>query len=238
MRDILNVMRFDYLTAKPLALVGMIFTVVVFGILSMFFSPIITTYMTFASMLFVIPLQGVADKSGFNKLYGILPVERKNITRARFLYIFLVHFLTELLEAVIICTAKGTNLYKILPNQNGETMQMVKESFADTKLTLLMLFGMFTFFCLIFSFMEMMGQIFGRENEFKIIMITIGIISLIAFVFTFLSEHDLIPVIKLPSLPESVSGMVTLGIVANIVVFVICLLFGEITANQLAKREL
>jgi len=238
MRDILNIMRFDYLTAKPLAVGAMIFTVLIFGILSMLFSPIIATYITFASMMFVIPLQGVADKSGFHKLYGILPVELKNITRARFLYIFLVHFLTELVESVLICIAKGVKLYKILPNQNSETMQMVKNSFADTRTTLLMLFGIFTAFCVLFSFMEMMGQIFGRENEFKIIMITIGIISLIAFVFAILSEHDLIPVVKLPSLPESVSGMLILGAVMNVVIFGICLLFGEITANKLAKREL
>ncbi|MBR1592608.1 MAG: hypothetical protein IJ666_06335 [Ruminococcus sp.] len=238
MRDILNVMRFDFLTAKPLAIGGMIFTVLIFGILSMLFSPIIAVYITFSSMVFVIPLQGIADKNGFNKLYGILPVKRKNITRARFIYIFLVHFLTELLEAVIICIAKFAELYKILPNQNSETMQMVKNSFADTRTTLLALFGIFTLLCLLFAFMEMMGQIFGRENEFKIIMITLGILALIAFGFSVLSEHDLIPVVKLPGLPYTVSGMVKLGIAANAVIFVICLLFGEITANKLARREL
>ena len=161
MKDILNIMRFDFLTAKPLALGGMIFTVVLFGILSMLFSPLIASYITFASMIFVIPLQGIADKSGFHKLYGILPVKRRSITRARFLYIFLVHFLTELLEAVIICIAKGAELYRFLPNQEGETMIMVKESFADTRLTLLMMFGIFTALCVLFSYMEMMGQIHG-----------------------------------------------------------------------------
>ena len=238
MKDILNIMRFDFLTAKPLASGEMVFTVLLFGILSMLFSPIIASYITFGAMVFVIPLQSVADKSGFNKLYGTLPVKRRNITRARFLYIYLVHFLTELLELAIVCISKTAELYRLLPNQEGETMQFVKESFADTKLTLLMVFGIFTVFCLLFSFMEMMGQIHGRENEFKIIMITIGIISLVVFVFEMLSEHDLIPVVSLPSLPKSVYGTVIMGIVSDIVMFGICLLFGEITANKLAVREL
>ncbi len=238
MKDILNIMRFDFLTAKPIAFGAMLCTVLLFGILSMLFSPIIASYITFVSMIFVIPLQGIADKNGFNKLYGILPVNRKNITRARFLYIFLIHFVTELLELVLGCIARTAKLYLLLPNQEGATMQMVKESFEDTSLALEMVFGMFIFLCLIFSFMEMMGQIFGRENEFKIIMITLGIIAAIAFVFTILSEHDIIPVVKLPSLPESVSGILILGGVSNVIIFGICLLFGEITAGTLAGREL
>ena len=238
MKDILKIMRFDFLTAKPLAFGGMLFTVVVFGILSMLFSPIIASYITFASMIFVIPLQGIADKNGFHKLYGILPVERKSITRARFLYIFSVHFVTEVLELLIGWIGRTAKLYLLLPNQESANMLMVKKSFEDINLSLDMVFGMFVFCCLIFSFMEMMGQIFGRENEFKIILITIGIIALIAFIFSILSEHDIIPIIKLPSLPESVSGMMILGAVANIIIFGICVLFGEITASKLAKREL
>lgn len=238
MKDILKIMRFDFLTVKPLALGGMIFTVSLFGILSLFFAPLIAAYITFGAMSFVIPLQGVADKSEFHKLYGILPVERRNITRARFLYIFLVHFMTELLELVLAATAISLKLYRVLPNQNGEIMQYVKDSFEDTKLTLLMIIGMFTLFCLIFSFMEMMGQIYGRENEFKIIMIAIGVLVLIVFAFVILSEHDLIPAVSLPSLPESVSGMLILGAVLDIIMLGICLLFGEITASRLAKREL
>jgi len=238
MKDIMKVMRFDFLTAKPMALAGMIFTALFFGTLSLLFSPTIAAYITFVSMIFVIPLQSVADKSGFHKLYGILPVERKNITRARFLYIFLLHFLSELLELAIAAAAISLQLYRFLPNQNGEMMQMVKDSFADTRLTLLMIIVIFAALCFLFSFMEMMGQIHGRENEFKIIMITIGVLALIAFAFTVLNGFDLIPAVQLPSLPQSVSGMLKLGAVLNVIMLGICLLFGEITAGRLAKREL
>lgn len=238
MKDILNIMRFDFFTAKPIATGAMLFAVLLFGVLSMLFSPIIASYITCAAITFVIPLQGVADKSGFHKLYGILPVERKNITRARFLYIFLVHFVTELLELVLVCISKCARLYRILPNQDGEMMQFVKNSFADTKLTLLVVFGGFAVFCLLFAYMEMMGQIKGRENEFKFIMIAIGILALLAFLFAILSSHDLIPAVSLPSLPETVGGMLLFGTAVNLLTLGVCLLFGEITAGRLAKREL
>lgn len=238
MKDILKVMRFDFLTAKPVALVEIIFVVLLFGVLSLLFSPIIASYITFGAAPFVISLQGIADKSDFNKLYGILPVERKSITRARFIYIWLVSFTAELLELLIAVVSKTLKLYRFLPNQDSEMMISVKDSFADTKLILLMIFGIFTLFCLLQSYMEMMGQIKGRENEFKIIMITIGVLALLTFAFTILSEHDMIPAISLPSLPESTGGMLILGAVFDIIMLGICILFGEITVNKLMKREL
>ncbi|MDE5991645.1 MAG: ABC-2 transporter permease [Oscillospiraceae bacterium] len=238
MKDILKIMRFDFLTAKPLALRAFIPVVVLFSLLSLFFSPLISSYVTFGAMVFVIPLQAVADKSGFNKLYGTLPVKRSNITRARFLYIFLVHFASEMLELVLAVAAMSLKLYRVLPNRNGEIMQMVKDSFENTKLTLLMVIGMFTVFCLMFSYMEMMGQIYGRENEFKIIMITLGVLTVLLVGFFILSDRGIIPPIQMPSLPDTVQGILLLGTALNIVMCGICLIFGEITANKLAKREL
>ncbi len=238
MREILKIMRFDYLTARPLAVIPAVTTVVIFFGLSLFFAPLICSYITFGAMIFVIPLQAVADKSGFNKLYGTLPVKRRNIARARFLYIFLVHFAAEILEFVLAVTAMSLKLYRLLPNQNSEMMQMVKESFEDTRLTLLMIIGVFSVFCLIFSYMEMMGQIHGRENEFKIIMITLGVLTLLLFGFLTLSDYGIIPKIHMPSLPGTVQGLLLLGAALNMVMYGICLIFGEITAHKLANREL
>lgn len=238
MKDILKIMRFDYFTAKPTAFGGMIFTILLFGSLGLFFSPMICSYISIIAVILVIPLQKTADKSGFSKLYGILPVDRKSITRGRFLYIFLVFFSFELMELILVAVSKTLKLYRIFPNQNSELIQMTKDSFANTQFTLLMVFVMFALFCLLTSYMEMMGQIHGRESDFKTIVITIGVISVIAFAFVVLSEHNMLPLIKLPSLPESVGGMLLIGAVLDLLMLAICLLFGEITAKKLVNREL
>lgn len=238
MKEILKIMRFDFLTAKPFAMGIFIIGAVLFFTLSLIFSPIINAYISFVAMIFVMPLQSVADKSDFNKLYGILPVKRSNITRARFLYIFLVIFASEILEFVLAVISKSLKLYRLLPNQNAETMQMVKNSFEDKTFMLIMIFGIFTVFGLLFLYMEMMGQIYGRENEFKIIMITMIVLTVLLIGFFALSDREIIPTIKLPSMPSTVSGYLLLGAVLNVVMLGISLLFGEITVNKLAKREL
>ena len=98
--------------------------------------------------------------------------------------------------------------------------------------------AMFSFFCLLFVYMEMMGQLFGRENEMKIILISLGVITVLAVLFFVLSDKGVIPVLPVPEMPESTSGRITVGIVLNIVMFGISVIFGEITAGKLAKREL
>lgn len=238
MKDILKVMRFDYLTARPYALVPVVIVIMLCFALSLFFSPLISAYITFGGMMFVIPLQGVAEKSGFHKLYGILPVKRKNITRARFLYVFLLTFFAELLEGALAVLAFSLKLNRLLPNQDSEMMQMVNNGFTDGTFIVIAIVGIFILFCLLFGYMEMMGQIFGRENEMKIFLITIGVIAALAFGILTLAERDVIPTLKFPSLPATIEGKVILGAILNVVMLGICLLFGEITANKLAKREL
>ena len=238
MKDVLKVMRFDFLTAKPVAFRAVVIIAVICFLLALFFSPFICSYITFAAAVLVIPLQNVADKSGFNKLYGILPVKRKSITRARFIYVFLAYFAAELLETVLALTAIGLKLYRVLPNQEGEAVLFIRESFEDTTLIFVAIIGVFAFFCLMFSYMEMMGQIFGRENEMKIIFISLGVLTALAIILSVLNSYNMLPPIDVPKLPEDIGGKVLVAAAINIVMLGICLLFGEITANKLAKREL
>lgn len=238
MKDILRIVKFDHLTSSPIAIKPFIVIMILCSLLGMIYAPLIFGYILFGAMVFVIPLQLIADKSGFNKLYGILPVNRKNITRARFIYIFLIHFFAEVYAVIFASVSTALKLYKVLPNQEGEMMQMIEESFADKLMTYGLIVGMFLFICLLFSYMEMMGQIFGRENEMKIILITMAVVSVLLIGFVMLAERDIIPAIALPKFPETTSGRITLAVVANICMFIVCLLFGEITAGRLAKREL
>lgn len=238
MKDILRIVRFDHLTSAPIAIKPFIIIMVLCTLLGMIYAPLIFGYILFGAMVFVIPLQMIADKSGFNKLYGTLPVNRRNITRARFIYIFLIHLFAEAYAVIFASVSTALKLYKVLPNQESEMMQMIEESFADKLMTYGVIVGMFLFLCLLFSYMEMMGQIFGRENEMKIILITMAIVSVILIGFLMLAERDIIPAIALPQFPATTSGRITLAVIANICMFGVCLLFGEITAGRLAKREL
>ena len=238
MKDVLKVMRFDLLTASPAALPAFVFAGLLCFLLSLFISPIMNSYIALCAMLFIIPLQKTADKCGFNKLYGIIPVKRKNITRARFFYLFTVFFLSELMSAVFEFIDLKLRLYRILPNQDTETVQMISDGYAEINNIIIMTAGMTMTFCFLFSYMEMMGQIFGRENEMKIILISLAVLTALAVGFMALVSRSIIPPMNIKHIPDTAGEWFAAAVILNFAVFVMCIIFGEITANKLAKREL
>jgi len=238
MKEILKIMRFDYLTAKPLAEKASLLAILIITALCLFLTPIAGAYVMFIPMVFVIPLQNTAEKSGFHKLYGILPVQRKNITRARFLYMFLMHFIGEIIGMLMVVLAIVLKLYRFLPNQSSELMQIAQEEFTfEHFMPFGACVGMFAVACTGFSYMELMGQVFGRENEMKIMMLTIGAFLLLAFAFVILNDHDLLPMINL-NREISLSGKILISVLINFAVLGLCILFGEITVKKLSQREL
>lgn len=238
MKDILNIMRFDFLCAQPVAMGAYIAVAAMCFLLSLFLSPGICAYIIAGAMFFVIPLQNMASKSDFNKLYGILPVQRKTITRARFLYIFSIFFVSELAEMVLTLVAYSLKLNRLIPDQKNEIMQFVDKAFSNLFSAIILVILSFAVICLVFAYLQMMGQIFGKESEMKVILVTVGILTTVAIAIIILSDKGIIPTLQLPELPETIAGQVILSVVINAVMLGVCMLFGEITANQLAKREL
>lgn len=240
MKDILRVMRFDFLTAIPVALTPLIICTLALAGIVLFLAPMLSGYLLFCALLFIIPLQSVAEKSGLHKLYGILPVDRKNITRGRFLLIFTLLFAAELLAIALVYAAMRLQLYRILPNQESEILQMASDTFDRTKfMNYGIIIFLFTIACLAFSFMEMTGQLFGRESDMKVILIVMGIVTVIVAAFSILSERGIVPGIDLESIGETLHRIrYPLSIGLNLGSFALCILFGEITAAKLAAREL
>ena len=240
MKDILKVMWLDFCTSSQSGMPAFGLFAVMLLLLGLFISPMCPGFCVVSALIFIVPLQGICDKSGFHKLYGILPVSRKSITRGRFAFISAVMLVSELTAAAEIFLARHLLLYRFLPNQNGNTMQLIAETFKPEQfLPYGVSVGFFVVFCVFFSYMQMMGQIFGQENEMKIIMLTIGVITVIGVTFAVLSEHDVIPAVNLEHLtPSTWSGKIAVSIVWNLGALLLCGLFGEITAAKISKREL
>ena len=238
MKDILKMMHFDFITAKPLAMTMVISVWVLCLLISPVTSPLAIAWSSFATMAFVIPLQMSGNNSGQGKLYGILPVARKTITRARFLYIYALYLATSIVQAVLMFIVKNAALYRLLPDQQSSTTQMIAAAFADTGMIFLGLVGFFILCTLVFTYMEMMGQIFGRENDMRIILLTLGAVTVVAVAFFSLSSKGIIPMMKVPSLPVSEGVRAVLLLVVYAVMLVITVIFGEITAAVVSKREL
>ena len=239
MKDILKMMRFDFISAQdaanktaPNAFTAVVLVVTITAAV-LFLFPGFSLAVTGAAGALIVPLQS-AKKDDLGRLYGTLPVGRKNITRARFLYIFVTHVVSTAASLVIAFAAVLLNLNRFLPKDN-DTVKILSESYSMEEFTKLVpaLIGFGTFFCLVFAFMEMMGQIHGRENEMKIFIILLASIVVMVMGGVFILGQLGYPEIKLPDMPLWAGLTVT-----TLAVLGICMLFGEITAAKLAKREL
>ncbi len=235
MKEILHLMRFDYLTAcgsVPVYLICMACAAAA----GLFLTPIFAFYAVFIMFVLTVPLQKKTEQ----KVYGVLPVSRKNIARARLLYFWAVMFVTELISVTVGLLSVRLKLSRFVLPQDSQFVQMNAESF-DMPAGEIILIGA-VFFAVIGAFMlymEMMGEIFGRENEMKILVISLGVLIALVFGFFALSANDILPMLSFegdstyPLVPSLIKS-----IVWNLAVFVLACIFGEITARVQSRREL
>ncbi len=241
MKDILKMMRFDFISAVGTSGAGSrganvilsIFMAVMFLGVALFVSPVFAFCLIFASGALIVPLQS-AKNEDLGKLYGLLPVERKNITRARFLYIFLIHLLMLCSALLLASLSVALDLNRFIAGSSDalKTLSEMYDPEVFGKMIPVFL-GFAVLSCVTFAFMEMLGQIQGRQSEMKVLFILIVAVCVIVLGSTFILGQLGYPEIKLPDLPEWLAlSLVFLGVLG------ICVLFGEITASKLSKREL
>ena len=239
MKDILNMLRFDFLTVKGVAVP---FWLVICGmclLLALFFGPMIALFASFSTVCIAIPLSNVAEKSNLRLLYGILPLDRRNIARGRFLLIYLAQLVTELFSLAVIWTAGQLSLYRLLPNQESSTMQMVANGFPAQPSVYVFVSYFFAALVLFVGYLEMMGQIYGRDNEMKVIMITTVVMTVVGFGYLKLAEAGILPAIDIERLiMPSDTDVPSIIIALNCIVPAVTVVFSEITAAVTAKREL
>ena len=241
MKDVLRMMHFDYVTAVSSILGSawkMLPVLLVILLIELFLTPMAGYLGMFLVLVFFLPLQSADDKEQLGKLYGILPVNRKSIARGRFLFMFLSAFLMEAAMVFFAVLAVNLRLNELISFQNAEFMQMAAATYDTSSfLSFGTIVAIFAVLCVGFSYMEMMGQVFGREKEMKIVLITLGVITAIGFTLAIMSDHDMIPTMNFDK-EYSMTECAVIAVTANVIVFALSVLFGEITAKITSKREL
>ncbi len=240
MKEILHVMRLDFITAASPAK-GMMFLLSLFAIAAaLLFTPFAgILVLEFVPIIVIGPLQVFDGKYG-NRLHGILPVRRKNITRGRFALYAAFFLCIQLFVAVLSTVAVYADLNELLPLETLSALQEQQFAFETKSLPELLVMCAMVSICfwMLFSFIEMSGQIFGRENEMKIFVIScIVVVGLVVAVMT-LTNAGILPYFEVPELPTTISGAIGFLVIGDLAAILFCTAFSEITAHITAKREI
>ena len=229
-------MRFDFLTVRETGIFPAFFLAALSVTGSFLFGPSYAAALILTSICFIIPLTGATEKSELHKLYGILPVNRKNITRGRFLYIFMLHFIPEMIALLLLKPAFSLKLYRYLPNQGSTNLQLIENAFSSGfRGPCLIIFLVFSLACFAFLYLEFTGQLFGHENDLKSIMILLTVVTAVVMTVTLLGSNG---IIHMDFQKIKNTNTLTVGILANAVMFIITLLLGETAAGKLSAKEL
>lgn len=235
MKDILKTVQFDFITGArllPLCLTA----AVICAAVSVFLSPAAAAVVIPFAVCVFLPVPNIAARCGFNKLYGILPIPRSCITRAAFLEYTVSALLGELVAVLLQTVSNGIGLYQSLRlslfdlTEIPAAQQSVERSAA---FIVVMFAGISIFIC----YMRMMSDLFGAENEEKILILSVFAALLIVIPLIVLRVKNVLPPVS-SLLPNTAIGKAAVVCAVHLVTFGLCALMCEITVKKLADREL
>ncbi len=232
MNEIQKLIRFDFRTVHPIAFPSFMLIIVLCLLFGLFFSPNMCDFLLAGALIYVLPLQFGSAENSLKKLYGILPVSKKSPARARFLYLFLVCAALELLAVVFRAVCDALKLYHLIPNEDSFWGSVMNAGASNIQFRFMLLIGLFLGVCLLLVYLEMMGQIFGREKIGVVMICTV-----MAAVFCiFLYKRFGLPFV-MPHVPNTLAARIGIAVLLNLAMLGVSVLFGEITAAVTAKRE-
>lgn len=118
MRELTGLVYLDFLTIKKTALsFSIIFLFfVVFGFV---LQPLFFVFLAFIAGYLTAPSFTVAEQSGYNRLYGMIPVSRTKIAFARFISTFIIMFAVIVLSSLLAEISGALKIWERLPDLVG-----------------------------------------------------------------------------------------------------------------------
>lgn len=234
MKDILKMVQFDFIAGEKLLPLCLIVLAADAAAAMLLMPAVAPVFIPFAVCIFL-PVQSIAARCGFNKLYGILPIRRSTVTRAAFLEYTVSALIGEVISVLIYTAAKAAKLYlSVRQALSGIIEDSTQQNSNQSAAIAVILFAVI---CMFICYMRMMSDIFGQENEAKILILTVFVLLVILTPLLVLRLKNILP----PAaawLPKSTGGKALLICAAHLATFGICALFCEITVKKLANREL
>lgn len=241
MKDILKMIRFDYITVRSLTLPYVLGFIVISFVLSLFGIPL-GIFCVAALMAIFGPVQELSN-SDSRKIYGILPVCGDAVTRAAFLEMIVPLFAGELLSFLFLFISKSSKLYRIFPKNVGDMIEgLFSFSQNDRGISFdglcILLVLTSAYLCVLAAYLEMASKIQGSENDIKNLLLAISITAAVFAVITALVKAGMIPSLQMWLIPRTVLGKWLIAVSLNIIAAGVSVLFCEITVKKTADFEM
>lgn len=241
MKDVLKMIRFDYISVRSLTVPYVIGFIAVCLVLALFGIPLGVFCFAAAAAVFA-PVQELAS-SDSRKIYGILPVRRDAFTRAAFIEMIVPLFVGELLSLVFLLISSSSELYRIFPKTVSDIIEGLFDfSKNDTNIAFgelcIILILVSVYLCILAAYMEMMSAIQSRENDIKNLLTAVALTAAVIVIVAALSGKHIIPPAQQWLIPKTVSGKWIFALILNVIAAGVSVLFCEIAVKKSADCEI
>lgn len=241
MKDILKMIRFDYITVRSLTVPYVIGFIGISFVLSLFGIPL-GVFCVAALLAIFAPVQELAN-SDSEKIYGILPVRRDTVTRAAFLEMIVPLFVGELLSFLFLFISSASKLYRIFPKNISNMIEVLFDFSergtgisSDGLYIVLMLTT--AYLCVLAAYLQMASKIQGRENDIKNLLLAISVTVAVFAVITALVKAGMLPPLQKWPMPQTTAGKLLFAVILNIIGAGVSVLLCEITVKKTADFEI
>lgn len=170
MRRILDLIRVDLITmngGKNNMKTILVLLLIIFGLLSFLFSPIVGIYCPLVTGVFFVPmLFGNELKYHSDKLWGLLPIRRRDLVSARFLFTTTIYTALFFVSYLLMLLSQKLKLYYLVLGDSAEELDFITlivqrsgGGYTELGLFNLLYFGAFSFGLIIMTR--------GLRNHFK-----------------------------------------------------------------------
>ena len=165
MKEIVNLVKFDFITVKAKSMVPFTIIILIMLIASIFDSnPYIISCMIVFTGYAAVPAFSIAEQCNYNKIYGILPVKKRNIVFGRYVFglvLILAVTLISILVGYIVKAASFGEKFKL-----SKDMAYLIDEWEAGGLTIPLIAALFFFFgCCLSAVQYTLLFVFGVSKE-------------------------------------------------------------------------
>ncbi|MDP4178050.1 MAG: ABC-2 transporter permease [Bacillota bacterium] len=236
MKEIVNIVKLDFITVKGKSFTPLIICTLLMFVASLFtIAHGITVMATFAGLA-VQPIFIVAEQSGYNKLYGVLPVRKRNIVFGRYIF-----GLSLILAVTLISISLG---YIAYTTSLGKSINTFKDAVYLSNLwqtggVTIEIAASFCFFfgCCLAAVNYTLLFIFGTSKEIPANFGFLAVLVILYFVLAKVFNFDSVKFMKIIS--DAITNHSILVMVIMYISGVLVMMLGGCISNFFfSKREL
>ena len=245
MKEIVKLIRFDYITSRNSALPFFCGMLIISLLLAVFgvFNPMFNIFLIIACVGFFAPSMAATQKPEYRRVQGILPVSRAAFVRAEFAEYMLGVVASETITLILMGINKLSKLYEIFPRnfevfckEIHEADRMSFEKGVEFKFVHLVIFVSVLLIVQI-AFIAMRSDIEKHQHDIRNVLLTFSLAILVFIVSIILVTRGIIPPYNEWLFPSTDVGTWIWGITLNAAAVALGILFCHITVKKTADYE-